>query len=43
MKSIKKEDVTLILVLLLLGILTYGWVPGAISQIAATFSSEEAP
>lgn len=38
MKAIKKEDVTLLVVLILLGILTYGWVPSAVSEIIHSFT-----
>lgn len=45
MRRIKKDDVTLLIVLAALGILTYGWVPGAVSQIVSSFhdSAGEAP
>lgn len=44
MRAIKKEDVTLLVVLILLGVLTYGWVPGAVSDIIHSFTdSGEVP
>jgi hypothetical protein len=34
---IQKEDVKLLIVLLVLAILSYGWLPGALKQIAGMF------